>query len=241
LPKSRWPAASILRVRAPLLALYASAALFACAVSAAAQDAGKKKGEGAVALLLLPLAIPIVASLQMAVMGVFPTFTRRCAAAVTRYRWQTPLIGLVALLAFGLLAALANAAARGNERAGLPVVFTAILVAAIGGIGVSLPTGRWALQRIGSGAPSHPIVEILAGSSVVGWGVSVLPCVGQLAGIVLSLASMGAFFFALIGGRRLDEAPARTRTPPAPPSPPTPEPAAAADARTQAREDSQLF
>jgi hypothetical protein len=241
LHKTGWPAAFIRRVRAPLPALYALTVAFVCAASAAAQGAGKKKDQGAFVLLLLPLLVPIVASLQMAVMGVFPAFARRCAAAVTRYRWQTPLIGLVALLAFGLLAAMANALAGGNQRAGLPVVFAAILVATVGGVGLSLPAGRWALKRIGSDAASHPIVEILAGSSVLGWGMFLVPCVGQLAGIAASLASMGAFFFALVGGRGLDEASARTRAAPAVPSPPAPEAATTVQAETEAPGDSQMF
>ncbi|MBM3473511.1 MAG: hypothetical protein FJX75_09600 [Armatimonadetes bacterium] len=213
-----------------------------CAVALAQGPGPKKKEEGAVLLLLLPLAIFVCASLQMAVMGVFPRFARRCATAVDRYRWQTPLVGLAAFLAVALLAAMANAAAGGNQQAGFPFVMLGTLVATMGGVGVSLLAGRWALKRIGSEAPAHPIVEVLAGSSLLGWVMILVPCAGQVLWVVASWAAMGAFFFALLGGRRLDEAPLRRAVvppaaPPSPavPTPPEPEP------EPESTDDSQMF
>ena len=216
-------------------------------VMAVAQGAGpKKKDEGAAVLLLLPLAIFFIASLQIALLGVLPHFARRCAAAVNRYRWQTPLAGLAAFLAVGVLAALANAASGGNERAGIPFVLLGSLVAMMGGVGVSLLAGRWALERMASGTAAHPILEVLAGSSLIGWAALLVPCAGQVLWVVASCAAMGAFFVALFGGRRLDEAPARRAVPaPVAPAPAAPAPAApappAAKPEPKGTDDSRMF
>jgi hypothetical protein len=144
----------------------------------------------------------------------------------------------------GLLAALANAAAGGNQQAGFLFVLLGSLVATMGGVGVSLLAGKWALKRIGSEGAAHPIVEVLAGSSLLGWAALLVPCAGQVLWIVASWAAMGAFFFALLGGRRLDEAPLRRAVPPAaaPPSPTpaiptTPEP----KPEPKGTDDSQMF
>jgi len=229
------------------MALAAIAVAVTWAAVAVAQDAGpKKKDEGAVVLLLLPLAIFFTASLQIALLGVFPRFARRCATAVNRYRWQTPLAGLAAFLGVAVLAALANAASGGNERAGIPFVMLGTLVAMLGGVGVSSLAGRWALERMSPGTAAHPILEVLAGSSLIGWAALLVPCAGQVLWVLASCAAMGAFFIALFGGRRLDEAPAKRAVPtpaastappsaPAAPAPPVGKP------EPRGTDDSQMF
>jgi len=191
--------------------------------SAVAQGpAAKKKDEGAwAAFLLMPVAILVCATLQMAVMAAFPRFARRCAAAVSRYRWQTPLAGLAALLATALLAALANQAAGGNQQAGFVVLAPSVLVSTIGGVGVALIAGRWALARIQADAPAHPLLAVLAGASLLGWTMILVPCVGQVLWLLVACASMGAFVLAVLLGRRLDEARSWSDAPSPQPSPPS--------------------
>jgi len=205
---------------------------FAIAAGALAQGPGGKKKDGgaAVALLVAPLLVLVSATLQVAVMGVFPRFGRRCAAAVRRYRWQTPLAGLAGFLGTLLLAAVANWAAGGNQQAGIPVVSLASLIATIGGVGPALVAGRWAAQRAQPDQTAHPLLEVLAGTSALGWGMILVPCVGQLLWLVTACASLGAFILAVLLGHRLDEvrakpAPPVAVSPPPPPEAPGPRPA----------------
>jgi len=198
-------------------------------VSATAQAPPGKKDEGAwVALLLLPVMVLVSATLQMAVMSAFPRFARRCATAVARYRWQTPLAGLAALLAVALLAAVTKQLAGGSDQAGLPVVGIGALVGTMGGVGVSLVAGRWAVRRVRPDAVAHPLLEILAGVSLLGWAMILLPCVGQVLWLLAACASQGAFWMALLLRHRLDETP-RAGGAPAP-KPPEPAPVSPTDA-----------
>jgi hypothetical protein len=206
----------------------------AWAASACEEPApGKKQDQEAWLALLLPPLVAIVAGgLQIAVMAAFPRFARRCAAAVSRYRWQTPLAGLAGFMGTILLASVANAVAGGNQKAGVPVIVAAVLIAAVGGVGVSLVAGRWAAKRIDPDRAAHPLLEIVAGSALLGWAGLLVPCAGQLLVALASWASLGAFILAVLLGRRLDEArswsdavPAASQpVPAAPPEPPAPVP-----------------
>lgn len=180
-------------------------AALALASPAWSQD-GKKKEEAGFLVVLLPLGLLALMSLQVATIAAFPRFSRRCAAAVRRYRWQTGLIGLVAFLAVILLSAIVGSAA--NAAAGIPLGLGA-LCAAIGGVGVSLEVGRWAMTRTGQGEAPHPIIQIIAGSSLVGWGALLIPCAGQIGWLIVSCMAMGGFVYALVRGETLDEAPPR--------------------------------
>lgn len=178
----------------------------------------RKREEGVIALLLLPLGIVITATLQIAAMALFPRFARRCHSAIRHYRWQTPLLGFAGLLGVMMLAVIANQLAGGNELAGLLVLLSATVMAGVGGVGVSLQAGKWALNRINAAHQDHPVIAILVGASVLGWFMVVVPCLGQLLYLLVASAALGAFLFSLIAGRRLDEAP----TDGFPPSEPTP-------------------
>lgn len=179
-----------------------------------------KGGQGGAAqaliLLLVPLGTLISGTLQVAVLAAFPRFARRCEAAVQRYKWQTPLVGMAGGLAVFLVAALASAV---NEQlAGFPIA-GGWLLGMVGGVGVSLVAGKWAVERIGGKAPAHPVVQVLAGSFLLGWAMVLLPCVGQILFLVVSWASMGALLMALVMGRKLDVVKRAAISPPPPVSP----------------------
>jgi len=194
---------------------------------------------------LLPLTLVVATGLQVALMGFFPRFSRRCAAAVRMYRWQAPLVGFVGWLLTAAAAGAANKAAGGSEQAGIPVVSVAMLAASLGGVGLSLLAGRWAMKRVASDVPAHPIVEVFAGGQLLGWGMVVVPIVGQLAWVLLTWISLGAFVLAVVMGRRLDEArtwrDAPLAAPPA--AAPSPEPPAAPPVQVtpERSDDSQVF
>ena len=187
---------------------------------------GKKKEEAGFVVLLLPLGVLVLMSLQVATMAAFPRFAQRCGAAVRRYRWQTGVSGLAAFLGVFLLAAVVGSAAEG--AAGIPLGL-GLLCAAIGGVGVTLEAGRWATARMGDREPPHPLVQVIAGSSLIGWAALLVPCAGQVAWLIASCMAMGGFIYALVRGNALDEAPPREpralAPPPGPPvAAPQPEP-----------------
>lgn len=224
-----------------LLVLVMLAVLWA--VPASAQGA-KKREEGAIALLLLPLGIVTAATLQIAFMSVFPSFARRCHSAVKRYCWQTLLVGLAGTLALALSAALANQLASGKELVPLIILAAAGLIAGIGGTGVSLEAGEWALERMRAQEAGHPFVAIMAGSSVLGWPMILVPCLGQLLWLIVWCTALGAFIFAVLLGSRLDEAPSSESAPPPPrpAKPATPEPPMLdVEGSEQPTDDHQMF
>ncbi len=184
---------------------------------------GAKKNEQAAFLLaLVPFGFLALLSLQVAIIAAFPRFTRRCGAAVRRYRWQTGLSGLAASLGIFLLAAVVGSAAEG--AAAIPLAL-GLLAAAAGSVGLSLEVGRWAVARIGSEVPLHPTAQLLIGSSVLGWGGLLVPCLGQLAWIVAFCMAVGGSIYALARGNALDEAPPRQADRPVPPPSPLSAPA----------------
>jgi hypothetical protein len=189
-------------------------------VCASAQAQGAKKDEQAgLALLILPLWLVVVASLQTAALLVVPRFSRRCATAVRRYRWQTGLAGLATFLGVLLVCALLSAATKNQQVGGVPFVIASLL-ATIGGVGVSTEVGRWALRRLQTNVEAHPVTEVLSGACLVFWGCLIVPIIGWAAWIVASWLSMGAFVMALVRGAGLDEsAVARPTTAPSAPGP----------------------
>lgn len=209
---------------------------------------GGKKGEGAwLGLLLAPVALVAIASLQVAALMVFPAFSRRCGTAVRRYWWQTTLVGLAGFLVVLLLCAIVGAVTKSQQLGGIPFVLACFL-AMLGGVGVSLEAGRWGLKRLDAGGEAHPVVEVLAGASLVWWASVIVPVVGWVFWAGASCAALGALIAALVRGKGLDEvsrpaprpraAPAShvappvvvppvTIAPPAPPPGPAPQPVTA--------------
>jgi len=207
-----------------------------------------KKGEGAwLVVLLAPVGLAALASLQVAALLVFPGFSRRCATAVRRYRWQTTLVGLAGFLVVLLLCAVVAAVTKRQQLAGIPFVLACFL-AMLGGVGVSLEAGRWGLKRLDASTEAHPVVEVLAGACLVWWASVIVPVVGWVFWAGASCAALGALIVALVRGKDLDEVsrpapraqagPAThvappvvvrpvTVTPPAPPPGPAPQPVVA--------------
>ena len=228
-------------------ALVGSLLFVACTAVAIAQRGGGEKDDGAglVVMWLLPATLILATGLQVALMGVFPRFSRRCAAAVRMYRWQAPLLGGVGWILAAAVAGVATKAAGGDQRAGIPVVCGAFVVASLGGVGISLLAGRWALKRVTSDVPAHPIVEVFAGGNLLGWGMLLVPFAGQLAWVLVTWMSLGAFVLAIVRGRSLDEARSwRDATPTAQPvaaPPPEPSPPPPVQVTAERSDDSQVF
>jgi hypothetical protein len=221
---NRRPAAGALWLLASFTALVATTPVWA--------QRGDKNENGAVALLLLPLVVVAVTSLHVALMTGFPRLSARCGIAVRRYRWQTALTGLGALLVLLIVAGLVSGIAQ--PLSGIPLT-VGLVAALLGSTGVSLEAGKWAVARIDANNTPHPVVQIITGSSLLGWSALLVPVAGQVALLVAFFMSIGGFAYALFFGQRLDEAPARqavipetgatVATPvPAPPPSPTPSP-----------------
>jgi hypothetical protein len=199
----------------------AGAAALVLAAAPARAEAGKQE-QGAFVLLLAPLGLVAIASLQAAALLVFPRFSRRCAVAVRRYRRQTILAGFTSFLAVFLLCMAVGGVTKNKQLGGLPLLIGSFL-AALGGTGVSLQVGKWGLARLGSAIPAHPVVEVLSGVCLVGWGL-VVPVVGLVLGLGAACAALGAFVVTAIRGGNLDESLMADAMPPAVPPPPGPVP-----------------
>ncbi len=196
----------------------AGAAALALAAAPAWAEGGKQQQQGAFVLLLAPLGLAAIAGLQIAALLVFPRFSRRCAVAVRRYRWQTILAGLASFLAVFVLCIAVGAVTK-NKQLGWPPLLIGLFLAALGGTGVSLQVGKWGLVRLGSAMPAHPVVEVLAGVCLVGWGL-VVPVLGLVLGLGAVCAALGAFVLTVIRGSNLDEALMANAPPPAVLAPP---------------------
>jgi hypothetical protein len=116
----------------------------------------------------------------------------------------------------------------------IPLAFGG-LVGCVGGAGVALEVGKWAIARIDAERTPHPVVQLLVGGSLLGWGILLVPVAGQLAGLAAFFMAIGGVAYALFCGKALDEAPPRKPVgavpgpPPATPvaaqpAPSTPEP-----------------
>lgn len=200
------------RARRPLGVLAAAMA----SVPVWAEGGGKKGEEGAaVALLLLPLGLIVLTSLQVALLAAIPRFCARCGTAVRRYRWQTGLIGLG--VGLGLLVLAALMAQIAQPLAAVPLVFGG-LVGALGGAGVALEVGKWATARIDADSTPHPVVQLLVGGSLFGWGALLVPVAGPIAAIAAFFMAIGGVVYAVFRREALDEAPARKPLPTEPPA-----------------------
>ncbi len=212
---NRSPAAGALWLLASLAALVASTPGWA--------QGPKKKENGAFVLLLLPLLVVVLTSLHVALITGFPRLSARCGIAVRRYRWQTALTGLGALFGLFVLTALMGAIAQ--PLSAIPIAI-GLVAALLGSTGVSLEAGKWALARIGANNTPHPVVQIITGSSLLGWSALLVPVAGQIALLVAFFMSIGGLAYAVFFGKRLEEAPARRPMVPAPGATiPTPVPA----------------
>jgi len=201
------------------------------------QDKAKKKADGGPwALLILAFTWPAGQLLQLLAAWVCPRFSRRCGNAAGRHWCLSPTVGFFGLLAMLVVSGLI--AQVGGPAAAVPLVITWILVM-IGGVGVSLVTGRWAMARIGSEAEAHPVIEVACGSSAISWATILIPCVGQVLWLYVISASFGAFILAVVRGKNLDEVRRRTALAPEPTpvAPPTLEPPAPSQPQQTAQHD----